>query len=354
MPDCLPSARLNALTLEKNIPVSVTIELTRRCPLRCRHCYLPETAGRARPGRELSFAQWEKILRQLARAGGIYLVFTGGEPLLRPDLPRLCRLAKALNFDVRIFSTGLGITPARAREIRLAGVSAFEISFYGRPEVHDCITGRKGSFAGSLAAVRLLKAAGVTVKIKVPLMNLNLGQAAFMKRLAGKEGCGISFDPVIAPANDGDRAALKYRLSGPELRKALAYLSPSGAEAGPAVPVPGGSGVWDFLCGAGRNVCAVDPAGTLFPCLQLPVKLGNLTRQKFSALWKGSAWLKKWRRAGIKDLKICAACPDIEFCSRCPGISLLEEGDAFAPNKPACEMAAILRKAQGGVRGFTY
>ncbi|PKM98535.1 MAG: hypothetical protein CVU79_02600 [Elusimicrobia bacterium HGW-Elusimicrobia-3] len=347
MPDCLPSARLNALTLDKNIPISVTVELTRRCPLSCRHCYLPETAGRARPGRELSTAQWEQILRQLARAGGLYLVFTGGEPLLRPDLAELCRFAKSLSFDVRVFSTGLGLTPARAREFRQAGVSAFEISLYGRPEVHDGLTGLKGSFGGSLAAARLLKAAGVAVKIKVPLMNLNSGQAAFLKRLARKEGCGISFDPVIAPANDGDRAALKYRLSGPELRRALSHLSPSGAEAGPAAPVPGSADAWDFLCGAGRNVCAVDPAGTLFPCLQLPVKLGNLARQKFSALWKGSAWLKKWRRAGLKDLQDCAGCPDIEFCSRCPGISLLEEGDAFAPNRPACEMAAAFKKKHG-------
>jgi radical SAM protein with 4Fe4S-binding SPASM domain len=214
--------------------------------------------------------------------------------------------------------------------------------------VHDGITGLKGSFAGSLAAVRLLKAAGVAVKIKVPLMNLNLGQAAFLKRQAGKEGCGISFDPVIAPANDGDRAALKYRLSGPELRKAVAHLSPSGAEAGPAAQVPGSADAWDFLCGAGRNVCAVDPAGNLYPCLQLPVKLGNLTRSGFAALWRGFAWLKKWRSAGLKDLKDCGACPDIEFCSRCPGISLLEEGDAFAPNRPACELAAALRKKYGG------
>lgn len=342
MPDCLPSARLNALTLKKNIPVSVTIELTRRCPLSCRHCYLPETSGRSRPGRELSAAQWEQILRQLARAGGLYLVFTGGEPLLRPDLAELCRFAKALSFDVRVFSTGLGLTPALAREFRQAGVSAFEISFYGRPAVHDGLTGLKGSFAASLAAVRLLKAAGVAVKLKVPLMKLNSGQTAFLKRLAKEEGCGISFDPVIAPANDGNKAALAYRLSGARLARALESLGPaptrSEAAAGPEPQAP------DFLCGAGHNVCAVDPAGNLYPCLQLPVKLGNLTRRSFASVWRGAAWLKKWRLAGLKDLEACAACPSLEFCSRCPGISLLEEGDAFAPNKPACEMAAILRK----------
>jgi radical SAM protein with 4Fe4S-binding SPASM domain len=345
MPDCLPSARLNALTLRKKIPVSITIELTRRCPLRCRHCYLPETAGRARPGRELSGAQWGKILRQLARAGGLYLVFTGGEPLLRPDLPGLCRLAKKLNFDVRIFSSGHGLTAPLAAELKAAGVSAFELSFYGPPSVHDAVAGRGGSFAASLAAARLLKKSGLAVRMKVPLMTLNAGRAGWLARLAEKEGFSVSFDPVIAPANDGGTAALAYRLSGARLARTLEKIAPP-----PAQPVKAASAadlsVKDFLCGAGHNVCAVDPAGNLYPCLQLPVKLGNLVRRRFSSIWTNSAWLKKWRQAGLKDLKACAACPSLEFCSRCPGISLLEEGDVFAPNKAACEMAAALSKSR--------
>ena len=163
-------AKLNALTLGLSIPVSVTLELTRRCPLSCRHCYLPETRGRSGPARELSTAQWEKILRQLAEAGGLYLVFTGGEPLLRPDLARLCRRAKELKFDVRVFSTGLGLKREKALELKEAGVSGFEISFYGKSVLHDAVTGRKGSFRSSLAAARLLKSSGLAVKIKVPLM----------------------------------------------------------------------------------------------------------------------------------------------------------------------------------------
>lgn len=337
MPDCLPSARLNAVTLARNIPVSATIELTRRCPLSCGHCYLPETRGRARPGTELTTAQWQKVLRQLARAGGLYLVFTGGEPLLRPDLAELCRFAKELKFDLRVFSTGLGLTPGLARELKAAGVSAFEISFYGRPAVHDGVTGLAGSFAGSLAAARLLLATGITVKMKVPLMRVNAAQAGWLKRLAAKEGFGISFDPVIAPGNDGDRSALKLRLAGGRLARAIKPLSPAQA-ARPSPP-----GLSDFLCGAGRNVCAVDPAGNLYPCLQIPVKLGNLARQAFSRVWRRSRWLKKWRKASVKDLEGCRSCPDAAYCSRCPGISLLENGDLLAPNAPACAAAAALR-----------
>ncbi|MDD2806697.1 MAG: radical SAM protein [Elusimicrobiales bacterium] len=334
MPDCTPSARLNAVTVEKNIPVSVTIELTRRCPLSCRHCYLPETLGRARPGRELSAAGWGKILDKLARAGGLYLVFTGGEPLLRPDLADLCRRARALNFDVRIFSTGLGLTRGLARELSAAGVSGFEISFYGGPSVHDGVTGLRGSFSRSLAAARLLAGAGVKVKMKVPLMTANAGHAGWLKELAKKEGFGLSFDPVIAPANDGGRAALPLRLSSAALGKAVKLIAGPAPAAAPLPPGPG-----DFICGAGRNVCAVDPAGNLYPCLQLPVRLGNLTRRSFSGLWKSAPWLKRWRSLTVADLAGCAGCADAAWCSRCPGISLLEEGNVLAPNAPACALA---------------
>ena len=337
------AAKLNSLTLGLNIPVSVTIELTRRCPLACRHCYLPETRGRSGPARELDTVQWEKILGQLAEAGGLYLVFTGGEPLLRPDLPRLCRRAKELKFDVRVFSTGLGLKREKALELKEAGVSGFEISFYGRPALHDSVTGRKGSFKASLSAARLLRRSGLAVKIKVPLMKINSGQAGWLQKLAKKDGFEISFDPVITAANDGNASALPLRLTGPRLAKAVKLLSsppdPRSSILDSRFPIP------DFLCGAGRNICAVGPGGELYSCLQVPIKLGDLEKRKFKDIWRNSAWLKKWRGARVKDLKGCSGCGDIGFCSRCPGVSLLEAGDVFAPNKPACEMAGILRQA---------
>ena len=342
-----PSARLNSLTLAGNIPVAVTLELTRRCPLRCVHCYLPETRGRAEAGRELSTGQWENIIGQLAGAGALYLVFTGGEPLLRPDLAGLCRFAKSLNLEVRVYSTGLGLTQAMAAKFKKAGVSAFELSFYGGPAAHDAVTGVKGSFGRSLASARLLKKAGLKVKLKTPLMKTNFSQAGWLKALAAREGFEISFDPVITAANDGNRSALALRLTGRRLEKAVSSLGPSAISPQALLTAGPSPLAADILCGAGRNVCAVGAGGELYPCLQLQVKLGNLTRKKFQAIWRSSAWLKKWRAAGFKDLKGCAGCADSDLCSRCPGVSLLEAGDALAPNKPACEMAKLQKKLRG-------
>ena len=339
------AARLNELTLRDNIPAAVTIELTRQCLLACAHCYLPETQGRsrARTGRELSTAQWKKILDQLAGAGAIYLVFTGGEPLLRPDLAELCLYAKKLKFDIRIYSSGLGLTSDMAAALKQAGISAFELSVYGRPAAHDKVTGRAGSFSETMTAAELLKKNGIAVKLKTPLMRSNFKDLPWLLRLAKHNGYGISFDPVIAPANDGDKTNLSLRLRKPDLAAVMNTLSSLISHPSSLISHPSSL---DFLCGAGRNVAAIDPYGNLSPCLQLPVKLGNVFKTQFKELWQTSAWLKKWRALKTGDLKECRDCARLSSCNRCPGISLLEEDDVLAPNRSACEMAELQGREQ--------
>jgi radical SAM protein with 4Fe4S-binding SPASM domain len=191
-------------------------------------------------------------------------------------------------------------------------------------------------------------------------MKSNFGEAAWLLRLAKELDCESALDPVLSPGNDGNRDNLRLRLDKKELAAVvellekngpraayrasrtaprasrLAPLAPSHASRAPSL---------DFFCGAGRNVAAVDPYGDLSPCLQLPVKLGNVLQTPLMILWKSSPWLKKWRALKTGDLKECRNCANLSICNRCPGVSLLEEGDVLVPNEPACEMAEL--KAKG-------
>ncbi|KAF0127186.1 MAG: radical SAM protein [Elusimicrobia bacterium] len=329
-------AGLNRLSLEKNIPLTAVIELTRRCPLSCRHCYLPEARGRARPGRELSARQWLKIFRELAGLGSMNLVLTGGEPLLRPDLPEIAGGAASLGFGVTVFTTGLPAAPALLRALKKAGVSSFELSLYGRPAVHDGITGLKGAQKRTLAAARLMKRLGFRVKLKCPLMRSNAGEAGYVMRTAKKGGFRYSFDIALAPGNDGDRAALKMKLSAAELKKSLRLpaLRPE--------PNPEG-GAGDLICGAGRNTVAFAPDGTVYPCLQLPLPLGNAVKIPLSRIWKNSGWLRWWRSRGRRHIEKCRSCRLWDNCSRCPGLALLEDGDLMGPSSQACRAAGLVK-----------
>ncbi|HBE87848.1 MAG TPA: hypothetical protein DDW67_01735 [Elusimicrobia bacterium] len=330
-------AELNRASLEKNIPLTAVIELTRRCPLSCVHCYLPETRGRARPGRELSARQWRGIFRELAGLGCMNLVLTGGEPLLRPDLPETVSAASALGFGVTVFTTGLPASAAGLRALKKAGVASFELSLYGRPAVHDSITGLEGSQARTLAAARLMKKTGFKVKIKSPLMTLNSGEARYIAGTARREGFEYSFDIALAPGNDGDRSALGMKLSAARLEKLLKLPS--------LRPEPNPEGAaGDFICGAGRNTVAFAPDGTVYPCLQLPIALGKAGRTPLARIWKNSGWLRWWRSRRRRHIKRCRSCRLWDICSRCPGLALLEDGGLMGPSSQACRAAGSLKK----------
>lgn len=336
------AARLNRLTLLNNIPLSAQLELTRNCPLRCVHCYLPPR-GRAgvRPGKELSADEWGQVLTQLKDLGCLSLVLTGGEPLLLKDLSAICRRATGLGFEIRIFSSGTGLTRAMAGALRATNVSRFELSFYGRPAVHDGITGVKGSCLRTLAAAELLKKTGFKVKLKTPIMKATAGELKYIARLAKKNGYERSFDPVLTLASDGNNSNRKLRLPAEKLAVLLNDPVINPAEKNISASAAADSPV----CGAGRNTVSINPYGDVFPCLQLGVKLGNIRKRRMADIWKNNKWLKKWRTVTVSDIKECRNCADLDFCSRCPGVSLLEIGDAAKPYKTACLMAKTARKS---------
>lgn len=327
-------AGLNRASLAGNIPLTAAVEITRRCPLSCVHCYLPETRRRARPGRELSAARWLKVFRDLAGLGSMNLVLTGGEPLLRPDLPEIAGGAAALGFGVTVFTTGLPASAAKLRALKKAGVSCFELSFYGRPAVHDAITGLKGSQRRTLAAAVRMKRMGFKVKLKCPLMAPNAGEAPYILRTAREEGFGYSFDIALAPGNDGDKASLSLVLPAGRLEKLLRLpaLRPE--------PNPERGGA-DLVCGAGRNTVAIAPDGTVYPCLQLPLALGNAAKTPLSRIWRGSPRLRWWRSLRRTRLKKCRSCRLWGICPRCPGLAWLEDGDLMGPSSQACRTALI-------------
>lgn len=337
---------LNRVTLLENIPLNAELELTYRCPHRCVHCYLPQTLGRSRakPGRELSTKEWEMAMRQLKDLGCLFLVLTGGEPLLRKDLASLCRYATKLGFEIKIFTSGAGLTRELPEKLRGTNVSRFELSFYGEPDVHDAITGVKGSGPRTLAAARALKKAGFRVKLKTPIMKATAGELKYIAALARKNGFEYSFDPMLTIANDGESSNRARRVESGELKTLLEdpLINPAGKNepSSPAADSP--------VCGAGRNTLCVGPYGEVFPCLQLPVKLGNVRTKSLREIWERAVWLKKWRKASVSDIKECRFCADLDFCSRCPGVSLLEEGGLDRPYKTACEIAGIMHRAAKG------
>lgn len=162
----------------------VVWNLTQRCNLHCRHCY---AAGEAHPERELSTAEAKGVLDGLADYGCPVVLLSGGEPLLREDLPELAAYAKAKGLRVVISSNGTLMTDALAAQLKAIGVHYVGISLDGSEAVHDAFRGVPGAHAAALRGLRCCQAAGLKVGLRVTLTRNNVAEIPAFFRLLREE-----------------------------------------------------------------------------------------------------------------------------------------------------------------------
>ncbi len=328
------SERVVERSMARAIPLSVHVDLTMRCNELCVHCYRV-IEDRA----ELTTAEVKALLADLARAGTLYLTFSGGEIFLRPDLFELITEAKRLRFDLRLKSNALLITEERARRLRELGVRQVDVSIYSvDPAVHDAVTKIPGSLERSLAGIERLRAAGVGVKLNCPLMRATVGGYRDVRALAERLGVACGIDPMITARNDGDLATVRLRIGRADVKRVLsdATLNPD--------PLPTEipdvrPDLDDIACGAGHNACYVSAYGDVMPCVALPLACGNIRDTPFAEIWSDSRSMREVRSIRVRSLHTCAGCEAAAFCTRCPGQALVEDGDLYGPSTAACEHA---------------
>ena len=321
-------------SMARAIPLSVHVDLTMRCNELCVHCY---RVVEDRP--ELTTTEVKALLADLARAGTLYLTFSGGEIFLRPDLFELIAEAKRLRFDVRLKSNALLITTERAQRLRDLGVRQVDVSIYSvDPAVHDGVTKIPGSLERSLAAIGRLQAAGVRVKINCPLMRTTVGGYREVLGLAERLGVPCGIDPMITARNDGDTSTAPLRIGRADLQRVLRdpVLNPDPLPASVPAERPD---LDEIACGAGHNACYVSAYGDVMPCVALPLTCGNIRATPFAEIWSTSRGMREVRAIRVSDLHTCAGCAAAIFCTRCPGQALVEDGDLYGPSRAACEHA---------------
>ncbi|MBN1383976.1 MAG: radical SAM protein [Elusimicrobia bacterium] len=329
--------KIISVTEKKNIPVDVMFELTHRCNLRCVQCYNPEKKLKEK---ELSTNEVKDILDQLADAGSLFLVFTGGEVFMRKDILGLADYARKKGFDLSVFTNGTLVTDYIAGKLSEISITTVDISIYGATDItHDKITQVPGSFRKSIEGVEILRKNNIDVTLKCLLMKQNFHEYPEFARLSRSIGVRHKLDYSVVPRNDGNKAPLEYRLDEENLKKFLTDNFP-----------------FDFVkrrknykpkhfCSAGKNICSISPYGDVYPCLQLMIKAGNLREHNFNEIWysiQKSNVLNKLRSMKPDDLSVCNTCSILPYCGRCPGIAHLEDGNIKGPSKFACQTAGII------------
>ncbi|THF74624.1 pyrroloquinoline quinone biosynthesis protein PqqE [Cohnella fermenti] len=155
-----------------DLPYALTAEVTHRCPLHCPYCSNPVELQRRES--ELSTDEWCRVLDQAGELGVAQVHFTGGEPLLRPDLERLVGRARENGLYVNLITSGVGLTEERVRQLKEAGVDSVQLSVQApNAELSDSIAGFRAHELKRQAAARI-RASGLPLHMNVVLHRANL------------------------------------------------------------------------------------------------------------------------------------------------------------------------------------
>ena len=160
---------------------------TRTCNLRCVHCYAHSDARRYEG--ELTTEEAKAMIDDLATFGSPVLLFSGGEPCLRPDLVELMGYAKAAGMRVVISTNGTMISPEAARQYADVGLSYVGVSIDGAsPATHDAFRGMEGSFDRALAGIRNAREAGIKVGLRMTINKHNWREIEGVFDIMKREG----------------------------------------------------------------------------------------------------------------------------------------------------------------------
>jgi len=150
----------------------VVWNITRRCNLRCVHCYAH--ARNTPTDDELSTGEGLHLIEDLARFGVPVLLFSGGEPLARPDLPELAAYAVKKGMRAVISTNGTLITRPMAQTLKRIGLSYVGISLDGLEEINDRFRGVDGAFQKALRGINNCKEAGIKVGLRFTINKANV------------------------------------------------------------------------------------------------------------------------------------------------------------------------------------
>lgn len=159
----------------------VVWNMTRRCNLKCVHCYAQAVDEHGQD--EISTDQAKTMIDDLAAYGAPVMLFSGGEPLVRKDLVELAKHATSKGMRAVISTNGTLITKEKAKELKEVGLSYVGISLDGAEEVHDKFRAVPGSYKKALQGVANCQAEGLKVGLRFTVNKRNAGEVPHLFKL---------------------------------------------------------------------------------------------------------------------------------------------------------------------------
>lgn len=339
------SSHLHELMAVERLPAAATIEVTRRCPLTCAHCYnnLPMGDQAALSG-ELTYEEHCRLVDEIVAAGCVWVLYTGGEIFARKDFLDIYTYAKRKGLLVTLFTNGTLLTPEIADYLVEWRPFNIEITLYGRTkETYEKLTGKPGSFERCLRGIRLLQERNLPLKLKTVAVTTNKHEIQAMRQFAEEElGVEFKFDAMMSPRIDCSQSPLAVRLM-PEDIVEFDLSDPARVNAFREVNARYAKSplVTDevYQCGGGLAGFAVDPEGRMSICNLSHFDTYDLRRGSFQDGWEN--FLLDVRHKKATRLTKCTECRMKPMCGMCPANGELENQDAEAPVDFLCQVSHL-------------
>lgn len=343
---------------QKNELRLVFWESTSLCNLECIHCRRLDVAADLAQ-QDLTAEQAKGFIDSIADFARPILVFSGGEPLARPDIFEIAAHAKTKGLTTALATNGTLIDHSLALRIAGAGFGRVAISFDGATaRTHDGFRGIPGSFERALEGFRQLKSLGMSLQINSTLARHNVAEKQQLYDMAVAMGAAALHIFLLVPVGCGVEISGDNQLPAEEYEEVLNWFydrSREGRIQTKATCAPHyyrimrqrakaegiklsvathGMDAVTRGCLAGSAVCFVSHKGEVFPCGYLPVEAGNVLLQPFQEIWEKSQTFAELRDTSNLKGK-CGCCEFKNVCEGCRARAYGEVGD-FLAEEPYC------------------
>lgn len=339
------------------IPISGIFELTPRCNLRCKMCYVRLTPAQMAPiGTELTAQQWLELAREAREAGLTFLLLTGGEPTLRSDFEEIYAELAQMGFSISINTNGTLLTPSLRRLWHSFPPSQVNVTLYGTSrEDYNTLCGDPDAFDRVVEALQWLKSEGILVHLNTTIVPENMASWERLEQFGDALGIGLRmttycFPPVrreVCGVCDGFRRItaeeagnltvrdILYREGVESIRKRAASMS-----APPSSDCRLDTGE-SISCMAGRAQFWVNWYGGMTPCGMLPEPQVHPMAEGFPAAWDRL----RQQTAQIRLCPECSTCKERHTCMNCAAVIYTETGTFTEKPEYMCWLNRAYRQA---------
>jgi radical SAM protein with 4Fe4S-binding SPASM domain len=332
--------------------------ITRRCNLRCSHCYSDSQGDYS--GRDLSGEKSLSLIEEIRELNPPVVLLTGGEPLLRSNFFDIVKRCKETGLRVGVSTNGTLIDNYMAEKIKNSGIDYVGISIDGREELNDRFRGHPGASLLSWSAIGHLRGLGVKVGIRFTIVDENRDDFNFILEKAVRAGVKRFCLYHLVYSGRGrevkDMALNEKRRFMDGFFKKVKILSQGGEDMEVLTTDSPADGVYmlrNFLgdgnarsspidtqggCSAGDKVLYLDNDGTVYPCQFLRDEpLGNVLDRRLSDIWsdKSNRLIGMLRNKREHLSGRCGSCSYKEMCGGCRARGKANSGSLWAED-PAC------------------